>query len=106
MLILTGIKTFLIYHLSSHVKKSKSSFEQKILVKNSTFCRLAMVDYGEFVPEALANSKDAILHALGQKMVLSPMCEVDPWTASWTYLVEEMMLRRKYALIETYSYLV
>ena len=56
-----------------------------------------MMDYGEFVPDALKTSVDQDFRALGQRMDL-----VEPED---DYLVETLM-KGKYAIIESYAYLV
>ncbi|XP_064095656.1 glutamate receptor ionotropic, delta-2-like [Macrobrachium nipponense] len=65
--------------------------------------RMCMVDYGEFVPEALATSTDATLSALGAKMDLVPIVEPLP------YMGEEgciaLVLAGTHAHTETYAYM-
>ncbi|XP_068250184.1 glutamate receptor ionotropic, kainate glr-3-like [Palaemon carinicauda] len=65
--------------------------------------RMCMVDYGEFVPEALAVSTDVTLSALGAKMDLVPIVEPLP------YMGEEgcisLVLEGTHAHTETYAYM-
>ncbi|KAK4323243.1 hypothetical protein Pmani_006026 [Petrolisthes manimaculis] len=65
--------------------------------------RLCMLDYGEFVPEALATSTHPILARLGTKLDLVPT------DGSLTYEGEEhcveMVVAGTHAHVETYSYL-
>ncbi|KAK3875539.1 hypothetical protein Pcinc_019588 [Petrolisthes cinctipes] len=65
--------------------------------------RLCMLDYGEFVPEALATSTHPILARLGAKLDLVPT------DGSLTYEGEEycveMVVAGTHAHVETYSYL-
>ncbi|XP_064099397.1 glutamate receptor-like [Macrobrachium nipponense] len=64
--------------------------------------RVCMLDYGEFVPEALATSKDAELFALGSKLDLVPT------TVHQDYFGEEgcveLVLQGTHAHVETFSY--
>ncbi|XP_068228133.1 uncharacterized protein [Palaemon carinicauda] len=64
--------------------------------------RVSMVDYGEFVPEALATSNDEYLKALGDRMDLVYNYEDDE--ISYEELVRKV-LGGYHAIIETYSYL-
>ncbi|MCL4130514.1 UNVERIFIED_CONTAM: hypothetical protein GTU68_022538 [Idotea baltica] len=65
--------------------------------------RLLMLDYGEFVPEALRTSQDSILHTLGSKLDLEPYL---PDAEDYNYgTAVKMVLEGTHAHIETYSYL-
>lgn len=64
-----------------------------------------MVDYGEFVPQALKTSKDSILRKLGEKMTLVPWVDEDE-AAAYKQMINEYLLPATDAAIETYSYLV
>lgn len=65
--------------------------------------RLCMLDYGEFVPEALATSKHPTLSNLGAKMDMVPLVQ------SLAYGGEEgcveLVVADTHAHVETYSYL-
>ncbi|XP_070001310.1 glutamate receptor ionotropic, kainate glr-3 [Penaeus vannamei] len=63
--------------------------------------RICMLDYGEFVPEALATSSDATLFALGSKLDLSPVVETQYYGEEGCV---EMVLDGDHAHVETYSF--
>lgn len=65
--------------------------------------RVSMVDYGEFVPEALATSQDQYLKSLGERMDLVPNNPYDD-DISYGQLVN-LLLEGRHSIIETYSYL-
>ncbi|XP_071524430.1 probable glutamate receptor [Panulirus ornatus] len=64
--------------------------------------RVAMVDYGEFVPEALATSNDRYLKALGDRMDL--VFNHDDDDVSYNELLQ-LVLDGGHAITDTYSYL-
>ncbi|XP_047471302.1 glutamate receptor ionotropic, delta-2-like [Penaeus chinensis] len=64
--------------------------------------RVSMVDYGEFVPEALATSADQYLKALGDRMDLVENYADDE--ISYRRLLD-LLLEGRHAITETYSYL-
>lgn len=61
-----------------------------------------MVDYGEFVPEALATSKHGHLRALGDRLDL--VFNHDDDSISYAQLLQHA-LDGGHAITETYSYL-
>ena len=63
-----------------------------------------MVDYGEFVPEALISSNDISLRTLGEKMELIPWTEEDEGEGSYEQLIENL-LEGTHAVIDSFSYL-
>ncbi|KAK3868009.1 hypothetical protein Pcinc_026555 [Petrolisthes cinctipes] len=64
--------------------------------------RLCMLDYGEFVPEALATSSDKVLRTLGGKMDFVPVTEEGYYGQEDC---AELVLEGKNAHIETLAYL-
>ena len=70
-------------------------------MKNYIF-RIGMLDYGEFVPEALVSSQDPSLNTLGNKMDLIPLRADDE--AALAELISTMT-DGTHAITETYSYL-
>ncbi|KAK7076579.1 hypothetical protein SK128_011616, partial [Halocaridina rubra] len=64
--------------------------------------RISMVDYGEFVPEALATSQDEDLKSLGDRMDL--VYNYDEDDISYGELTQ-ILLDGEHAITETYSYL-
>lgn len=60
-----------------------------------------MLDYGEFVPEALATSSDATLFALGAKLDMTPVVEIQYYGEEGCV---EMVLDGNHAHVETYSF--
>ncbi|KAK4323265.1 hypothetical protein Pmani_006046 [Petrolisthes manimaculis] len=64
--------------------------------------RLCMLDYGEFVPEALATSKHPTLSNLGAKMDMVPM--VDTLAYGGEEGCVELVVSTTHAHVETYSY--
>ena len=67
--------------------------------------RVGMVDYGEFVPEALKTSQDTILKTLGDKMTLYPVFD-DDYDKAYEDAIAGTVLNGKGAMTETYSYLM
>ncbi|XP_068227416.1 probable glutamate receptor [Palaemon carinicauda] len=65
--------------------------------------RVSMVDYGEFVPEALSTSQDEYLKALGDRMDLVPNNPNDD-DISYNQLID-LLLEGTHSITETYSYL-
>ncbi|KAF2368737.1 Solute-binding protein family 3/N-terminal domain of MltF [Trinorchestia longiramus] len=63
--------------------------------------RTLMLDYGEFVPEALLASTELTMRKLGEKMDLFPIEDKDMHLYEGIRILE----RGQHALIETYSYL-
>lgn len=63
-----------------------------------------MVDYGEFVPNALKNSGDSILRKLGEKMILIPWNRSNEDVA-YEKMLHEHLIPGKSAALETTSYL-
>ena len=63
-----------------------------------------MVDYGEFVAEALASSKDASLKTLGDKMDLIPWTLEDDGETSYDNLIQ-LLLDGTHAVTDSFSYI-
>ncbi|KAK7066689.1 hypothetical protein SK128_025396, partial [Halocaridina rubra] len=63
---------------------------------------LCMLDYGEFVPQALMQSEDTKLHALGAKLDLVPMI-VDVWDGDEACVARVM--EENYVQLDFFPYL-
>ncbi|XP_045124024.1 ionotropic receptor 21a-like, partial [Portunus trituberculatus] len=64
--------------------------------------RLCMLDYGEFVPDALLASEDRVMRTLGERMDLSPTTDVGFYGQE---ACAERVLAGVSAHVETYAYL-
>ncbi|KAK8384558.1 hypothetical protein O3P69_014259 [Scylla paramamosain] len=64
--------------------------------------RLCMLDYGEFVPDALLASEDRVMRTLGERMDLSPTTDVGFYGQE---ACAERVLAGISAHVETYAYL-
>lgn len=101
----TALRKFY-WKLTSKITQN-SSFEAnsasiKLSLISLLVCRVAMVDYGEFVPEALATSNHGHLRALGDRLDL--VFVHNDYAISYTHLLQ-LALDGSHAITETYSYL-
>lgn len=61
-----------------------------------------MMDYGEFVPEALKTSNDSIFRTLGENLVLYPW---DGQEDAYGRLIDDYFVPRRATILETFSFL-